>query len=395
MGFEKRDPRTVLGIVGEPATGVSYARFFQPFAHLNGLGYRLAHLGESLPLIQTASGYAPAESLYRDVSMVIFPQMVASPRLGDGSRLNLVEPVCEHARRNGLKIVYSVDDWLDAIEEHNPQYEKVSGSIGNLGTIRDRADAMLVTTPELERKLSPLGKPVHVLPNAIDPARWKTRPGNSGELRIGWSGSSSHIQDLLMVLPGIRRLQRRVPFRFVLYGLVDRPLDREAQQVRRILGNLSPSERVTADSFLELSGMLEDVVHEHVPFTGVNRFFDTLPGLDLDVGICPLLDTEFNRHKSALKFYEYAMCGTMTVASNVVPYSNEVTVTVLNEPDAWRDVLEHYLKDDGEREMELEEQRELVLETRNIEKLKYRWAEALDRILDREEVASCQPAEAR
>jgi hypothetical protein len=115
----------------------------------------------------------------------------------------------------------------------------------------------------------------------------------------------------------------------------------------------------------------------------MESYFELLPALDLGIGLCPLIDTAFNRHKSALKFYEYAACGTMTVASAVEPYKQEVSVTVENDPDDWCEALELYLRDNERRKAELERQRRFVLAERNIEQLCHRWADALHETLKR------------
>jgi glycosyltransferase involved in cell wall biosynthesis len=246
----------------------------------------------------------------------------------------------------------------------------------------ERCDALFVTTPTLKDSLAKHRKPIHVLPNAIDPARWRLRPRDSGEMRIGWAGSGSHIEDLLLVLPAVEKLQRRIPFRFILQGLTNRPIAEEADDVKRLMGGFGPSQRTRAETFLELAGMLRRVRYVHVPYAELDVYFDLLPRSDLDIGLCPLADTPFNRHKSALKFYEYAACGTLTVASAVGPYRDEVSAVVPNEADAWHDVLELYVRDARRREFELERQRGFVFAERSIERLSAGWVQALRQTLE-------------
>jgi glycosyltransferase involved in cell wall biosynthesis len=374
-------PRRIFGFVGRPMTGVGYVRFVQPFAGLEELGYELVTLGENVTIRQGPDGFALDEAVLEEIDAVIFPQLVASPRLRDGSRIDLVGSTCRHAAAKGIKIIWSVDDYLPEIEERNPAYRRIRSSIDNIETIIEHADALLVTTPKLMETLSHTGKPIHLLPNAIDPARWRERLRVSTELRVGWAGSSSHIEDLLMVLPAIRKLQERIPFSFILQGIVERPIAEEAEAVRGMIGELSGPERETADAFLEMTGMLGDIRYAHLPFTSMDEYFDILPALDLDIGICPLADTPFNRHKSALKFYEYAVCGFMTVASAVTPYEDEPCVTTANDPGSWVETLERYLIDDERRELELLRQRAWVFAERNIERLRHDWADALETII--------------
>jgi hypothetical protein len=96
--------------------------------------------------------------------------------------------------------------------------------------------------------------------------------------------------------------------------------------------------------------------------------------LRLDVGIAPLLDNSFNRHKSCIKYYEYAMSGATTLASHVLPYSAEVPITAKNNRDAWKRKLEETLQAD--REKLCREQRDWVLTYRNIEKNVEQWEQA-------------------
>ena len=153
--------------------------------------------------------------------------------------------------------------------------------------------------------------------------------------------------------------------------------------MRRALPSLRGSRLDRACAFLELFAALEEVRYTHIPFSALGSYIRLLPRLDLDIGLCPLEDTPFNRHKSALKFYEYAACGTMTIASDVEPYRQEVSVVVPGSGDAWCDALEKFLADPESRDRELERQREFVLTERNIESLKSRWAETLDALIER------------
>jgi len=380
-GFYGEAMKRLLAMIGEGSNGVEYVRFRQPFQHLEELGYELVTLGKRLTLETGPRGYRPAESLFDGIDGLIFPQMIRSPVMDDGSRLDLVGSVCEHATANGLPIIYSVDDYLHGIERHNPAFETINESIGNIPTILEHADAAFVTTPVLRETLAPSGLPTHLLPNAVDPQRWTARPRASRTPRIGWAGSSSHLEDLLMVLPAIRELQRRVDFRFLVFGLVERPLDVELEEAQKLLPGLHGSRRERAATFVELVRQLSEIGHTHVPFVDMDAYFEILPELDLDIGICPLLDNEFNRHKSALKFYEYAMCDTVTVASGVGAYLDEVSITVQNDTDDWIAALEALLHVPTERKRELTRQRRFVHEERNIRTIRLDWVEALEATL--------------
>ena len=107
-----------------------------------------------------------------------------------------------------------------------------------------------------------------------------------------------------------------------------------------------------------------------------------LPDRDWDIGACPLGSTEFDRCKSALKFYEYAAAGTLTVASDVEPYRDEVSL-LASDTDGWVETLERYLTHPERRAAETEAQRHWVMEHRTIQALVPRWRDALNEIVNR------------
>ncbi|MCP3980650.1 MAG: glycosyltransferase family 4 protein [bacterium] len=333
-------PFHVLAAVARPMTGVEYQRFFQPFSHL-AERYVLSALGDRVD---------PDPGILDNVSLLLLPQCGTEPGAPLRSAARPIEMLCKAARLRRIPIVYSVDERFDPDDPDE---------------LLSHADAILVTTHELRRSLVRFHKPIYVLPNAVDPFRWSPRPRTSRELRVGWSGSAARIDDLMLLLPAIRKLQRRREFRFVVQGLLDRPLvdcDCEPEPLR------------------DLCRQLSEVEHTHVPRVPTEQFFRVLPQLDLDLGLCPLLDTPADRRRSATRFYEYAVTGTMTIASRVTPYREEVSVTADNDVDGWCEAIERYLCDGTERERELERQRAYVLRERTIQRLKDRWLFALGEI---------------
>lgn len=374
---------TILGVVGLPADAVTYQRFEQPFAHLGERGLRLRTLGTGLKLCQGPQGLSPAPELFDGVDAVVFPQLVASPLLPDGRRVEVIELMCAAARARGIPVIYSTDDWLPEISAVNPGSDRVLPALSGLDRLREQAVAVIVTTPPLAEAVAPWGKPVHVIPNSVDPARWTQRPRASGRVpRIGWVGSASHLDDVLLIVKALKELSRRVEFQFVLQGLTDLPLATQLHEIERQRRRFNAVQRERAERFVEIARHLKDLRAEHRPFGPHAAWFADLPALDLDIGLCPLLATPFNRHKSALKFYEYAVTGSVTLASDVTPYREEVSLLCANEPAAWCEAIERLLKDRVLRERELALQREFVLNERTIGRWQDRWAAIWHTILE-------------
>jgi hypothetical protein len=374
--------RTVLGFIPPTFTSVGYLRFLQPFAHLGPAGFALRTLAERTNYVRDQKGtirFDPA--LLDGISLILFPQVPTLPKVEGLDGPAALDALCSEAASRGIPVVYSPDDDIWKIERNNPFYRDVVEARPLAGIVRDRSAALIVTTPALGRALDNGTTPIHVLPNAVEPRRWSRRPCTSGEWRIGWVGGASHALDLLMVLPAIVALRRRQAVRFIVQGLVAESLDDSLPRLADIAARGDAAHREAFEPVRELLSKLVEMGATHKPFCPPDQVFTAIPALDLDIGICPLRGTPFDRGKSAIKSTEYAVSGSLSVASAVEPYLGEVSVTVPNDAAAWADVLERFLRRRDEREAELEKQRSFVLAERNIESLAPRWAAALESVL--------------
>ena len=159
------------------------------------------------------------------------------------------------------------------------------------------ANMVTTTTPYLgdhHRELTGGRVPVVVLPNYVPEfALGLKHDDRQGRLRIGWAGGGSHARDVTMATGAVRRLMRRFPQWDLFVSGVD-----YREKFR------CPADR----SF-------------HVPWIHVCDYPDVYyRAIDFDIGICPLLDTQFARGKSWIKALEYMARGIPVVASDVEPY---------------------------------------------------------------------------
>ena len=61
-----------------------------------------------------------------------------------------------------------------------------------------------------------------VLPNSVDPEEWATGPAACDGVRVGWTGSPTHFEDLAVALDAVRELQKKHAFTFVMQGICNR-----------------------------------------------------------------------------------------------------------------------------------------------------------------------------
>lgn len=164
----------------------------------------------------------------------------------------------------------------------------------------DTASMITVSTPHLgdvHRELSH-GVPVEVLPNYINSWVLDLAHDERPRPRIGWMGGASHVRDVAEAGNAVRRfMNRNTEWDLIIAGV----------DYRR-------SFKVPKDRIF------------FVPWIGVSSdpkmFYRTI---DYDIGLCPLVDTQFARSKSHIKALEYSARGIPVIASDVEPYRRFIT----------------------------------------------------------------------
>ena len=286
--------------------------------------------------------------------------------------------IVDWCKRKGIRVVFDTDDALDLVPPENLNYELVRPRLDLYQTLLSAADVVTTTTATLAAHLRRSNPHVTVIPNSVDPEEWPGRssaPAASGPLRIGWTGSPTHFADLAMALDAVRELQKKYDFVLVLQGLCLEPTLDELYQVLLARNGKQLFQTAVGQAFKHFMAKLSGIRYEFHPTVPVSEHAAKVCQLALDIGIAPLVDTAFNRHKSCIKFYEYAMAGAVTVASRVAPYSEEVSLTAKNNRESWKQTLELALR--GDRASLWREQRDWVLAHRNIETTVDEWERVL------------------
>lgn len=280
-------------------------------------------------------------------------------------------------KSRGKTIIYETDDNYEAIDENNPFMKIKDISVLSSRELIGFADGITVSTPELKAEIKAQfpEKSVYVIPNALDFTQYKIRNGGNKKLRIGFQGSNIHVQDLLIVIDAVAQLQKEYGFEFYIFGIDDRPLD----ELNKFCLEYTGQKWKWMEDFPKLYEKLQVMEYVHVPSVPYEDFRKKLSELNLDIGIAPLTDTRFNRSKSCLKFYEYAAVGTVTLASKVIPYTDEMDEAdlVKNRHDRWLSKLRKLITDEQYRKDRAYAQRSWVFDNRNIDKVVENWEQAI------------------
>lgn len=288
-------------------------------------------------------------------------------------------PQIRKFKQMGKKVVYEMDDDLWTVNQDNPSVAISAEKRWQYEHIIQEADAVTTTTEFLANKIRKWNKNVFVCPNSIDFNHYLPRLKQSKELLVGYSGAASHWKDLEIIIDPILELQGKYDFTFVLQGMVSSPLESEVYIMRQLLAlKLNPEKARYMESAVALWEKLRKIKFYHTPFYVPYLHAQALRRCDLDIGLAPLMDNEFNRGKSCLKFYEYASVGTVTLASDVLPYNKEVGYCAKNNHKEWVKKLEKLIVDEKFRKELLDKQQNWVKENRDIAKISMLWEKAFD-----------------
>lgn len=205
--------------------------------------------------------------------------------------------ICQRRRSAGRVTVFEANDFFFDLQPWNPiaphwQDRTVQELYLQLLAL---ADGVQTSSEELARRWRRLGaRDVAVFPNHLThvpplPAV-PERP-----LTVGWAGSPGHLADLYDVAPHLQRWLDANP---------DVRLAVMTSEPGRAFFRLPP-ERYHFEGFNSLEAYL--------------RFLQRL-----DIGLAPLLPTDYNRCRSDVKFLEYASQGVAGIYADLEPYAGTV-----------------------------------------------------------------------
>jgi hypothetical protein len=233
----------------------------------------------------------------------------------------------EYVASGKLRYVFDLDDDLLAV----PADKDPIGSYANyapvLRDIISQASAVTVSTQALGKQITPLNPEVTVLPNRLSGRIWRGDlpvRKEDGILRGLYMGNRSHDADFALIRPAFEAMAAQHPnLRLRLIGALQQPPD-------------------------DVPPWLEIV---EIPKNAQNypAFLQWLRSqcVDLDFGIAPLADTDFNAHKSYLKALDYAGLGLPLIASRHPVYASLESadhVTLAENTDAgWQAALGHMI----------------------------------------------------
>lgn len=256
--------------------------------------------------------------------------------------------------------------WKDQMRDGNgEEWFNIEKNINRRDMLRaafKRADMVSTTTPVLQDTFKKINPNTVVLPNLIDLDYYPRPEMVKRKVRIGWQGGVSHYEDLHFIKDVIVEVSKRDDVELVYFG------DYRLAQLLR------GSRNVQIESWVE---------HGTYPYK--------LALMNLDIGICPLVDNTFNRNKSPIKYFEYSAVGAATIASDIPPYTSVINsgkdgLLVPNNHKDWLEALNTLIQDKSRRQNMAKAAYENVFENYTIQKGAHLWVDAYKELIEKESV---------
>ena len=233
------------------------------------------------------------------------------------------------ARALGIPIIYMTDDDIGEIDPSTPlgmHYANMNAS-RNIHDLVSLSDKVMVFSQALMEKFAASTNDVFIA-NAVSGIEHFDRqlkvnrpPHQRKEIRIGYSGSPTHLRDVSLIGEVLMDILAKYP---------DVVVEAVWQEIPTLRGN--PRYR----HFGQIGNLSQFAEFQH--------------SRDWDIALGPLEDTVFNRAKSDNKYRTYGAAGIAGVYSKVAPFERSVQngrtgFLVENSPGQWREALEKLIND--------------------------------------------------
>jgi len=313
-GFDERlrqltaQPRRIAYFYERPDTSTFRYRVFNP-------GLTLA----ASPDLGVSGAWFDHRDLNADDSFIDVAHALVICRARYNAR---VAYMVARARARGIPVLFDCDDLVfDPGRAHllvdSLGVDSSSEAIwdywfaypGRLGATLRLCDAFVTTNEYLAERALECHPRLRtaIVPNYLNPEqqdlsqscyRAKQNSGwaRDGRIHIGYfSGTPSHARDFAIVAPAIGRLLARDP-RIVL----------------RVTGYLDPDQELMR-------------YRDQIEFYPLQDFLNLQRLIaEVEINIAPLQDNTFTNCKSELKFFEAAICGTLTLATPTFTFRNSI-----------------------------------------------------------------------
>ena len=218
---------------------------------------------------------------------------------------------------NPKPIIYETDDLFQKVPLYLGTHLFRSHITANLNLFSSWKATFVVSTPYLSNKLKDYSNDITVIYNAPPFAFNKNIAQTKESMIIGFLGSPSRIHDFAVMGDALERVSTKYPLvKFLFIGQVPNNFEHRFP--------------------VEYCRFSEDYQK------ALNRFRSRKPV----IGLAPLLDNQYNRAKSEIKYIDYTYAGAVGIYSDIIPYrAIQGGLLVKNHPEQWYETICRLIED--------------------------------------------------
>ena len=329
----------MLGVYQEEFNACTLYRLTQPYTYAKKAGYNFNWL--RLRDIEQVEG--------KHFDVIVLQRLIFKPEHLDTNMLTIAQDL---GRESAL--VYETDDDILNVPESNPAYLSYQPQRQALSDFLGHVDAITCTGPGLAKTMREYNSKVWQLPNYWDPTFWRQGirlrsdygiPADA--LVIGTQGSYTHSEDWKIVEEPLKRIAEKYPdVHFLFAGYLPEYLE-------------------------DLPNLHFAPWYEIKDHPAMTKLFD--------IGLCPLVDNQFNRGKSPIKALEFMMAKVPFVASPLqyeAVTKHDNTGYIARNTEDWFKYLDILVRSQSVRKRFAESGYRYVTERFNIQKEYMKWVDA-------------------
>lgn len=266
--------------------------------------------------------------------------------------------ILKRAKKLKIKVIYETDDFLLNIKKDNNAYNEMQRLKPGIIKSIDNADVVTTSTTQIANKFKEMDKKVKIIRNYQLNTVKSLKPFKSNKnIKIGYFGTFTHSQDLKLIENPMKEIINKYDVQFEVIGVAGSESD--WYTVKKL-----PYYPMSSSTFMKW----------------------LVSQIDWDIGVAPLVNNDFNRCKSELKYIEYTALGIPTVASDIEGY-REVIIDRFNgflarNQTDWIKKISKLIEDNAFRHAMVNNARENILKNYNLNSRVKQWDELLEQLVN-------------
>jgi len=316
-------------------TGDCYYKMILPAMEINDKSATMSCIISSISKFDPSKPVSDYE-MPIDTSLIAWADYVVFPFTDQQ-----LYPIYDNIRviNRNAKVAFNVDYDFTLLPETHPDFNKMQDQdkMQNVVANANEADLILISNPKLGTLFG--NKEIALMPLFVSDFTYEGWEPNKSQkkdkLRIGIVANQTHAEDIKSIIPYLKKVKDA---EIVIFGFNGKHV-----MYKNKMGNYVQTDK----------NHFKDFEHTYQKPVDLTKYFQTLFGLNIDIGLIPIADNDFNRaSKNYLKYLEFGFYNIPCIISQVEPYTKLITDnSALLVGENWIEAIDHLRKEDFRKQV--------------------------------------------